>query len=101
MSGDIQQRLERLSHRLRVAFAAGCASRVLRIFELDYSSENRSLHDAVEVAWKFASGERIVEQTFSDTLEAVEDATPDVDEEGDEFSGPMRCWPLHAASKKQ
>jgi uncharacterized protein YjaG (DUF416 family) len=91
MDDYTQQRLERLSHPLKAAFAAGCASRVLRIYELDYSEENRSLHDAVDVAWKFASGEQIPKQTFSDTLEAVEDATPDVDEEGDEYSGPMRA----------
>jgi len=52
-----RERLERLSHRLRVSFAAGCASRVLRIYEFDYSEENRSHHAEVDVAWKFASGE--------------------------------------------
>jgi hypothetical protein len=88
---NIQQRLERLSPPLKAAFAAGCAIRVLCIFELDYSKENRSPHGAVDIVWKFACGERISEQTFSDTLEAVADATPNVDEEGDEYSGPMRA----------
>src|SRR5262245_18271155 len=83
--------LERLSHRLRVAFAAGCANRVLRIYELDYSKENRSPHAAVDVAWKFACGGQITEQTFAYTLEAATDATPNIEEEGDEYSGPMRA----------
>jgi hypothetical protein len=82
----ISERLERLSHRLRVAFAAGCAGRVLRIYELDYSKENRSPHAAVDIAWRFACGEQIPEQTFSDTFDAAEDAIP-----GDEYSGPMRA----------
>jgi Protein of unknown function (DUF416) len=88
---DYTERLERLSHRLRVAFAAGCASRVLRIYELDYSEENRSPHAAVDVAWKFACGERVPQRAFSDALEAAADATPDVDKEGDEYTGPMRA----------
>jgi len=91
MSDYTQQRLGRISHRLRVAFAAGCASRVLRIYEYDYSEENRSPHAAVDVAWKFACGEQIPEQTFSDTLKAARDATPNIEEEGDEYSGPMRA----------
>jgi hypothetical protein len=79
---DQAERLERLSHRLRVAFAAGCASRVLRIYELDYNRENRSPHAAVDVAWKFACGEQIPEQTFSDTLEAAGDRQNRINEVG-------------------
>jgi hypothetical protein len=86
---DYTERLERLSHRLRVAFAAGCANRVLRIYELDYNKENRSPHAAVDVAWKFACGGQIPEQTFSDILDAVIDATPNIEEEGDEYTAPM------------
>jgi hypothetical protein len=85
---EVTDRLEHLSHRLRVAFAAGCANRVLRIYEYDYSEENRSPHAAVDVAWKFAAGEQIPEQTFINTLEAAEDATPNIEEEGDEYTGP-------------
>jgi hypothetical protein len=45
----------------------------------------------VDVAWKFACGERIPGRTFSDTLEAAAGATPDVDEEGDEYADAMRA----------
>ncbi|MCZ6679363.1 MAG: hypothetical protein O7E52_19195 [Candidatus Poribacteria bacterium] len=82
-------RLEYLPHRLRVAFAAGCAERVLRIYELDYNATDCRPHAAVELAWKFACGEQVSTELITSTEAAVGDATPNIELEGDEYSGPM------------
>src|SRR5262245_7346721 len=88
---DQTWRVGRLPRRLRVAFAAGCAGRVLRIYELDYSQENHAPHVAVDLAWRFACGEAVSETAVAEALLAAADATPDVDERGDEFTAPMRA----------
>jgi hypothetical protein len=86
---DLEDDLEKLPHRMRVAFAVACASRVLRIYELDYSDSDRGPHQAIDTAWAYACGAEISPEKLSAVRQSVTAATPNIEAEGDEFTAPM------------
>lgn len=92
MVADINEwidRLGRLPRRLCAAFAAACAQRVLRIYELDYDETNRAPHNAVELTWEYACGNNIDPARLAAAQDAASKATPNIEVEGDEYTAPM------------
>src|SRR5688500_16085040 len=89
MTDDLSARLAALPHRLRVAFLAECAGRVLRIYEVDYRADNRAPHAAVELGWRFACGGTVTQAAAATVLPAAADATPNIEDEGDDLTAAM------------
>jgi hypothetical protein len=85
---ELLKRLERLPVRLRVAFAAGCADRVLRVFELDCDPADRRPRDGLKFAWEFACGGQVSSAVDGARARVVE-ATPKIEERGDHLTAAM------------
>src|SRR5262245_14072788 len=82
-------RLRQLPTHSRAGFAAGCAERVLRIFELDCDRTDRRPRNGLEVVWRFACGGPVDSVAVADAKEAVSEATPKIEEQGDHLTAAM------------
>jgi uncharacterized protein YjaG (DUF416 family) len=86
---ELRQRLERLSRRMRVAFAVGCAERVLGIYDVDCQPGDGRLRRGVELAWRFAGGDEVSQGEWSEVEEGLGQATPKIEEQGCDLTSAM------------
>lgn len=85
----ISAALPELSRRMRTAFAAGCAERVMPLLEYHYG-DPKECREALEGAWTFASGGEISGAELQQRWEAC-DALVDELYEADERGYVMRA----------
>jgi hypothetical protein len=97
---EMQEELARLPLRVRVAFAAACAQRVLVIYE--YTSQGdlirRGPSVAIKTAWSFAVGEQVDENRIEYARTEVNRAFPEPELGGgsDHFAVAAAAYALDA-----
>jgi len=78
---DLMSKIERLDPRLRAAFAAACASRVLQKY-IDWSrkinwGDGKQMSKALDLVWRFVEGEEISSDVLSVEAEIAYSLVPD------------------------
>jgi hypothetical protein len=97
---ELEQELAGLPRRLRVAFAAGCAQRVLSLYR--YTAQGGVVHPgpgaAIETAWSFAAGEDVNAKRIQGVKDEVNGAFPEPDLGGgsDHFAVAAAAYALDA-----
>jgi hypothetical protein len=83
---DAYSNLDQLPSKLRIAFAAGCASRVLIIYEYFSDVYHYGPQKAVQLAWAAAEGASVSDQKIKTVSGEVDKALPDLDVSGPQYT---------------
>lgn len=76
----LRKRLDRLPHRLCVAYGTACVERVIPIFEAFVVDS--APRKAIGKVWQWACGQETTRRTRRSWLQAVQQTTPDADQLG-------------------
>jgi hypothetical protein len=83
---DLERRIGALPPNKRLAFAAGCAERVIPVHDFDGYADSEGLQRAAEMVWRAALGGKVSDATVQKADKAVVEAMPESAEDEPGYS---------------